>query len=75
MAARKTDVFGVSEDEIDVELRFVAGAEPGTLQIEVRHQGESLGFVQFDRELTREARLAIGRVEDLAKPAAKETAK
>lgn len=67
MSARKTDVFGVTDDEIHVELRFLAAKEPGVLAIEVKHDGESLGFVDFDRDLTRQLRLAIERIEDSAK--------
>lgn len=67
MAARSIEAFCVREDEVDLELRFIAGEEPGGVSIEVRHNDESLGFVIMPRALSRECRLAIDKLEKLAK--------
>jgi len=71
MAARSIEAFCVREDEIDLELRTLAGDEAGSSKIEVRHDGETIGFMEMDAELTRAYRLALQSIEQRAKESAK----
>jgi hypothetical protein len=69
MAAKSIEAITLRDDDLDLELRYTAGTDGAALVIEVRHDGETLGHVECDAELTRALRLAIQRLEDGARPA------
>lgn len=64
MAARSIEAFAVVDEELDTELRLLAGDKPGAIKIEIRDITDPANTrtLDLDPELARQFRLAAEKL-------------